>query len=146
MYNFAEGQWSRGNYPCALLYQDFASAGGIQQYQPAGFSATNAVIRFQGAPTNSELVTDYFRFDPSHRALVVSVRPMCDDPNTTAGVSARVQDGDPDNFVGYGNPEPVSQQISVRADGYAHAINVKMGQSFTYCQGSGVRYALRGSR
>jgi len=71
---------------------------------------------------------------------------LCDNANATGGIAARNQDSDPQTFTGYGAPEPVSRQISVRADGYMHAVNVKIPGTFTYAQGVGFKYVNRGRR
>lgn len=145
IYNFAEGNWSRGNYACPVLFQDFYE-GNAASYTPALFDVNQKINQFIGAPTDSELTTKDFRFDPSHHSLVVSLRVLCDNASATAGVAARNQDSDPQTFVGYGAPEPVSRQISVRADGYMHSANVKIPGAFTYAQGIGYKYVNRGRR
>lgn len=104
------------------------------------------VNTFSGAVTDCELTTKDFRFDPSAHALVTSVRVLCDNASATAGVAARDQDSDAQNFVGYLSPETISRAVSVRADGYMHAVNVKIPGAFTYCQGVAPEYVLRGSR
>ena len=142
IYNYAEKRWTRGNYASPLLCQWMNGT----QYQPITFDAANKVNTFTGAPTDCELTTKDFRFDPSHHALAVALRLMTDDAAATAGIAARDQDSDAQNFVGYGTPETVSRQISVRADGYMHAVNAKMTAAFTYCQGVGIKYQLRGRR
>lgn len=142
VYNYAESKWTRGTCATPLLYQGMNGTA----YEAQTFDANNRVNRFTGAQSDSELTTKDFRFDPSNHVLVVSLRLMTDDATATAGVAGRDQDSDPQDFVGYGNPEPVSRQISVRADGYMHAVNAKMTAAFTYCQGVGVQYALRGRR
>lgn len=142
VYNYAEKQWTRGAYATPLLYQGMNGTA----YEPQTFDAANKVNRFVGAVTDCELTTKDFRFDPSHHMLVVALRLLTDDANATAGIAARDQDSDPQNFMGYGAPETVSRQISVRADGYMHAVNAKMTAAFTYCQGVGIKYQLRGRR
>ena len=142
IYNFAEGNWTRGNYASPLLFEGMLG----QTRIPLTFSATNFVSRFDGAPADCELTTKDFRFDSSHHSLVVSLRVLCDNANATAGICARDQDSDPQTFVGYGAPEPVSRQISVRADGYMHSANVKIPGNFTYAQGIGYKYVNRGRR
>lgn len=146
IYNFAEGNWTRGNYACPLLYQDYASDAGESSYAPALLDATNTVNRFAGTPTDCELTTKDFRFDSSHHSLVVSLRVLCDNASATAAICARNQDSDPQTFTGYGAPEPVSRQISVRADGYMHSANIKIPGNFTYAQGIGYKYVNRGRR
>lgn len=141
-YNFAEKKWTRGNYAVGILFQGMSGT----QYQPQSFDASNKIDTFTGAVTDCELTTKDFRFDPSAHALVTSVRVLCDNISATAGVAARDQDSDAQNFVGYLTPETISRAVSVRADGYMHAVNVKMTANFTYCQGVGVDYVLRGSR
>jgi hypothetical protein len=142
IYNFGEGNWTHADYAAPLLFQGMNG----MQYEARTFDATNKVNRFTGAPTDCEVTTKFFRFDPSHHAMVVAVRPLTDNANTTAGVAAINQDSDPFTFKGYTAPEPISRQISIRADGYAHAVNVKIPGAFTYCQGVGMKYTLRGSR
>lgn len=145
IYNFAEGNWTRGNYACPVLFQDFGENGGAS-YTPGMFDANNKVNLFGGVPTDCELTTKDFRFDSSHHSLVVSVRVLCDNANATAGICARNQDSDPQTFTGYGAPEPVSRQISVRADGYMHSANVRIPGNFSYAQGVGYKYVNRGRR
>lgn len=145
IYNFSEGNWTRGNYACPLLFQDYGE-GSDFSFTPALLDATNTINRFVGAPTDCELTTKDFRFDSSHHSLVVSLRVLCDNANATAGICARDQDSDPQTFVGYGAPEPVSRQISVRADGYMHSANVRIPGNFTYAQGIGYKYVNRGRR
>lgn len=142
-YNFSEKRWTRGNYAVPLLFQciDPSTA-----YAPFLVNAQNFVCRLDGATTDCELTTKDFRFDPSAHALVTSVRVLCDNASATAGVAARDQDSDAQNFVGYLAPETISRAVSVRADGYMHAVNVKIPGAFTYCQGVGMEYVLRGSR
>src|SRR6185437_7140356 len=102
-------------------------------------------ICYTGAPTDCEIETNSFRFDPGAHALVTSLRVLADG-TATAGVAATNADTDTQTFVGFGTPEMISREISVRADGYIHAVNCKMTGSFTYAQGVGVTYVLRGSR
>jgi hypothetical protein len=142
LYNFGEGNWTHADYAAPLLFQGMNG----MQYEAQTFDVNNKVDRFVGTPTDCEVTTKFFRFDPSHHAMVVAVRPLTDNANTTAGVAAINQDSDPITFKGYTAPEPVSRQISIRADGYAHAVNVKIPGAFTYCQGVGMKYTLRGSR
>jgi len=111
-----------------------------------GNATDDDVYRFMGAVTDCELTTKDFRFDTSHHSLVVSLRVLCDNASATGGIAARNQDSDPQTFTGYGAPEPVSRQISVRADGYMHAVNVKIPGTFTYAQGVGFKYVNRGRR
>lgn len=142
IYNYTEKKWTRGAYSSGVLFQLIQ---GLAWFTPAAFNASNFVTVFSGTPTDCELTTKDFRFDPSAHALVTSVRVLCDG-TATAGVAGRNQDTDAQNFVGYLTPETISRAVSVRADGYMHAVNVKMTGAFTYCQGVGMEYALRGSR
>jgi hypothetical protein len=141
-YNYAEGKWTHADYAAPLLYQGMNG----KAYEPQTFDASNKVNRFTGAVTDCELTTKDFRFDTSHHSLVVSLRVLCDNANATAGVAARNQDSDAQIFTGYGAPEQVSRQISVRADGYMHAVNVQIPGTFTYAQGVGFKYVNRGRR
>lgn len=141
-YNFAEKRWTRGTYASPLLYQGMSGT----QYQPQTFDAANKVNTFTGVGNDYELTTKDFRFDPSAHALVTSIRVLCDNVSSTAGIAARDQDSDAQNFVGYLTPETISRSVSVRADGYMHAVNVKIPGAFTYCQGVAPEYVLRGSR
>lgn len=146
-YNFAEGKWTHADYAVLYLFQGLNGANlAAKAFIPLAFDATNIVNSFSGAPTDCEITTKDFRFDPAHHALVIGLRVMCDNANATAGIAARNQDSDTQNFVGYGAPEAISRQVSVRADGYMHAVNVKIPGNFTYCQGVGVRYVFRGRR
>lgn len=140
-YNFAEKQWTRAAYASPLLYQGMNGTA----YEPQTFDSSNVVNRFVGSPTDCEITTKQFRFDPAHHALVVGVRVLSDD-NATAGVASMDEDTDTPTFIGYGAPETISDEVSVRSDGYAHAVNVKLTANFTYCQGIGMRYATRGAR
>lgn len=141
-YNMTEKKWTRGAYTVGLLFQGMNGA----EYQPFSFTSSNFISLFNGAVSDCELTTKDFRFDPSAHALVTSVRVLCDNATATAGVAARNQDSDAQNFVGYLTPETISRSVSVRADGYMHAVNVKIPGAFTYCQGVGIEYVLRGSR
>jgi hypothetical protein len=146
-YNYAEGNWTHADYAVQFMFQGVSGKSlSAKAYIPLAFDASNTVNGFTGAPTDCEVTTKFFRFDPSHHAMVVAVRPLTDNANTTAGVAAINQDSDPFTFKGYTAPEPISRQISIRADGYAHAVNVKIPGAFTYCQGVGMKYTLRGSR
>lgn len=145
-YNIAEKFWTHADYATPLLYQDLPRAATVASYYtPATFDAANKVARFGGTFTDGEIETNSFRFDPNAHALVTSLRVLADG-TATAGVAATNADTDAQNFVGFGTPETISREISVRADGYIHAINCKMTAPFTYAQGVGVTYVLRGSR
>ena len=142
-YNWYEQRWTRGTNAASFLFQGLNGTA----YQAQFFNSANIVNTLSGTPTDSELTTNYFRFDPAHRALAISMRILADDANTATGaVSAKVSDQDADVWSGYGAPEGISRQISVRADGYMHAVNVKMTSAFTYAQGVGITYTLRGRR
>lgn len=142
-FNWYESRWTHGNYTASFIYQGMNGT----SYQPQWFDSAGKVNTFSGNPTDCTLTTNYFRFDPAHRALCISMRILADDANTATGaVSAKVSDQDPDNWSGYGSPEITSRQLSVRADGYMHAVNVKMTNTFTYAQGVGLTFALRGRK
>lgn len=143
IYNLVEQRWTRGQYTVPLLYQGMNGT----QYENQSIDSTGKVNRFTGSPTDCEITTKDFRFDPAHRAMVVALRLLTDDANSaTAGIAARVSEGDPQVFTGYRAPESVSRQISVRADGFMHAVNARMPSSFSYAQGVGLTYAIRGRK
>ncbi|MHB1798548.1 MAG: hypothetical protein ACYCUI_09630 [Vulcanimicrobiaceae bacterium] len=142
-FNWYESRWTHGNYAAAFIYQGMNGTA----YQAQLFDSSNKVNTLSGSPTDCEVTTNYFRFDPAHRALCISMRILSDDANTATGaVSAKVSDQDADSWSGYGAPETISRQISVRADGYMHAVNVKMTNTFTYAQGVGLTFTIRGRK
>ena len=143
IYNLVEQKWTRGQYTTPLLFQGMNGT----EYQPQTLDSSGYINTFTGTPTDCEITTKDFRFDPAHRAVVTALRLLTDDANqATAGIAARVSDQDPQVFVGYRQPEKISRQVSVRADGFMHAVNVRMTSAFTYAQGVGLTYATKGRR
>lgn len=141
VYNFAENNWTQGLYNVALLYQGING----NAFEAQAFDSANKINRFTGAVTDAEIVTKNFRFSPAQRALVTSVQFIGDDAAQIA-IAPRTSDADAQTWSAFSSPEQISKCCSVRADGYMHAVWCKMTANFTYAQGMGVKYALRGAR
>jgi hypothetical protein len=105
------------------------------------------VNTFAGLPVNCQITTDDFRLDAMNggHVLVISTRVLSDD-NATAAVAGRNAGTDPQTFVGYGQPATISKHIDTRADGFMHAVDVRLTANFTWAQGVGLRFTVKGRR
>ncbi|HEX7129130.1 MAG TPA: hypothetical protein VF217_03560 [Rhodanobacteraceae bacterium] len=138
-FNYAEGKWSYGVDTTYALFQSLQSGAHI----PQAFDASSKLGTFSGTQSDGEIVTKLFRLQPNQRCMVLAARPLVDSVCTVA-VSAQASDDATQTFGGFVSRASRSMKIPLRANGYLHALDVKLGSATTYAQGVQLDYVARG--
>lgn len=138
VYNFAEQKWSHAAATTYALFQGLNNSAHV----PQAFDVANKVGTFAGAQTGAVIETKTFRLQPNMRTLVAGGRVIADDVAQVA-VAATQSDDDAVTFGSYVSRGSRSRMSPLRANGYAHAFKVALGQNTTYAQGMEVALSAR---
>lgn len=144
IYNFGEDKWSYAVDATVCLFQSLASGNQLGAHIPQAFTTGNVLGAFSGAQADAEIQTKAFVLQPGTRALVTSAKVLADDVAQVA-VAAQVSDDDPQVFSAFVARNARTRRSPLRANGTAHALDVKLGANTTYAQGVELEYTFRGA-
>ena len=141
IYNFAEGRWSYAVDTTYAMFQGLTAG----QHIPQAFDASGNLGTLSGSQSDGEIETKQFRLVPNMRSLVSRARPMTD-AQCTLAIAATLSDDDTQTFSSYASRQSRSRTIPLRANGYIHALNMKLGSAASYAQGVSLDFTPRSSR
>jgi len=144
IYNFGEDKWSYAVDTTVCLFPSLQSGTQLGAHIPQAFTIGNVIATFSGTQTDAEIQTKAFVLQPGVRALVTSAKVLADDAAQVA-VAATVSDDDPQVFSAFVARNARTRKSCLRANGTAHALDVKLGQNTTYAQGVELEYTFRGA-
>lgn len=144
VYNFAEDKWSYAVDTTICLFKSLQSGNQIGAHIPQAFNTSNVLGTFSGAQADGEIQTKAFVLQPGVRALVTSAKVLADDAAQVA-IAATVSDDDAQVFSSFVTRNTRTRKSCLRANGTAHALDVKLGQNTTYAQGVELEYTFRGN-